>query len=356
VSERFLDVVPAPSFVAAAPDAEMCAAAKRHMGGVLPSALTFLTPVPWMFDLHLQVIKPPVTAAPQPLLELAAFVTSFENACRHCYGAQRSILRMVGRSDAWIDRLERDAQRAELDEQQRSVLELARKLARSSPRPARAEKEALARAYGPAAAVEIAFKIAGTCYTNRVATFLSLPPDPGSEGLARAWFLPLIRPLVRKMVRRNVKGGPPIPLDGPFRGILDAMGSVPVTFVMRRAIDGALESQILPRRTKLLVFAVVARSLTCATCEPEVARLLETTGLSTADLGEILKNLRSPKLDDLETTLVGFARESVRYQYLQAQELVRQDLAPRLRAPELLEAIGVCALANSVVRLAMLAA
>jgi AhpD family alkylhydroperoxidase len=352
---RLIDVVPPPALVPAAPDVAMIAEVKRR-NGFVPGALAYVAPVPWVFELYARVIKAPIFAAPPEIVELASFVTAYENSCRHCYGAARAALRMVGHTDAWIDELERGAQLAELDPKQRSVLELARKLARSTPRPARTEREALARAYGGDAATELAYKIAGGCFTNRVATFLSLPPDHTPEGIASKWFLPLIRPMLRRMLRRTSEPLAPIPLDGPFANVLEAMGAISVTFVMRKAIDGALASSILPRRAKLLIFAIVARSMACATCEPEATRLLATDGLESADVDRILRNLTGPELTPLETTLVSFARGSVRYEFLEAQDRVRRELVPTLAGPQLIEAVGACALANMVVRLAMLAA
>ena len=352
---ELLDVVPGPAFVPLAPRPEMLRPVKKYMGGV-PKCMTYLTEVPWVFHLFRDIAKPTVFVAPPALVELIGWATAFENSCRHCYGAQRAMMRILGHSDEWIARVERDATLADVDPQQRGVLDLARKLARSNPRPARAEREALTAQYGAAAAVELAYVVTGWCFTTRVATFLRLPPDPELERLPDRWFLPVVRPLLRWMLRKPAHRPEVLPLDGPFYPIIAPMGEVAAAHVLRRAIDGALASPVLPRRAKLLVFAVVARSLPCTTTEAEACRLLAAEGLDAAQVDEILRNLGSAALDPLETLLVTFARASVRYDHLEVQDRVGRDLVPKLSAPELIEATAVAALANSIARMAMFAA
>src|SRR5205823_551117 len=68
-----------------------------------------------------------------------------------------------------------------------------------------------------------------------------------------------------------------------------------------------------PRRTKTLVFAVVARALGCARSEVESRVALEREGLGARDVDEVLATLASARLDAREARLVPFARETVRY-------------------------------------------
>jgi alkylhydroperoxidase family enzyme len=349
-----LDDVPGPPFVPRHGDEAMLREAKKIIGGV-PGCIPYVTPVPWAFDGFVDVLVPPIVHAPKRLLELVPWLTSYESSCRHCYCAQRAFLRIYGYSDSWIERIEHDAQLADLDEERRPAMDLARRLARSNPRPARAERDAAARRYGDAATVELAFVVAGWCFATRVSTFLRLPPDPAIEALSRRWFAPLLRPvfwIVGKSRKppRQVKD----PLQGPFQRILDGMGDLPVTHIVRRQIDRALASPILPRRAKLLIFAVVGRSMPCLGTEAEATQLLAAEGLGAADVEEILKNLSSPKLDATEKLLIEFARNSVRYEFLEVQDRIERELVPVLTSTQLIEAVATAALANSVVRLAML--
>jgi alkylhydroperoxidase family enzyme len=355
-SMALLDVVPGPPFVPFTPDPAMLREAKKYIGG-LPGCIKYMTPVPWVFDLAIDVMKPPVFSTPLPLLELIGWTTSFENSCRHCYGAQRAILRILGYDDAWMERVERDADLAEVDAERRPVVDLTRKLARSNPRPARAERDALTARYGAAVVAEIAFVITGWCFATRVSTFLRLGPDPDIERVSQTWVAWLLRPLFRRGLKKRARQPERVPTGGPFQPILDGMGDVPAASLMRRVIDRAFASPHIPRRAKLLVFAVVARSIPCGATEAEATRLLIEDGLAPDDVEVILKHLDSPKLDPLERVLVGFARASVRYDFLEIQDRVGRDLKPALPGTEqLLEAVGIAALANSVVRLAMLSA
>jgi len=49
----------------------------------------------------------------------------------------------------------------------------------------------------------------------------------------------------------------PTPNTGPFREIVEALAGSPKAHVVREAVDDAFASSILPRRTKLLMMAVV---------------------------------------------------------------------------------------------------
>jgi len=67
----------------------------------------------------------------------------------------------------------------------------------------------------------------------------------------------------------------------------------------------------------------------------------------------VWSNLGSPKLDAREAKLVPFGRETVRYQTAAIQRRMR-ELTPGLSAPEILETVGVVALANAIGRLSVL--
>ena len=75
---------------------------------------------------------------------------------------------------------------AELDSKEQAVLAFCRNLARSRPRPARAEAERLvALGYAPLAVAEIASCVAGSCFYNRVITITACPPQADLEAASR---------------------------------------------------------------------------------------------------------------------------------------------------------------------------
>src|SRR5258705_13407357 len=101
------------------------------------------------------------------------------------------------------------------------------------------------------------------------------------------------------------------------------------------------------------MLGVIGRALGCVRAETEARQGLAADGLGPADVEEIFKNLGSPKLDERDRLLVPFARETVRYRSGAIQERTHA-LAASLSPEEVIEAVGVTALANSVARLSVL--
>src|SRR5436190_822822 len=98
-----------------------------------------------------------------------------------------------------------------------------------------------------------------------------------------------------------------------------------------------------------IVFAAAAYAVTNRV---GTRRFLAAEGLAPGQLDEILANLGSPQLDAREARLVPFARETVRYQPAAIQRRMR-ELAHGLTAEEIVEAVGVAALANAVCRMSV---
>jgi hypothetical protein len=69
---------------------------------------------------------------------------------------------------------------------------------------------------------------------------------------------------------------------------------------------------------------------------------------------EVLENLASSALDPVEAALIPWVRESVSYETLPMQQHTK-ELKASIPEDVLMEAIGVAALANGLVRLGMLA-
>jgi alkylhydroperoxidase family enzyme len=146
---------------------------------------------------------------------------------------------------------------------------------------------------------------------------------------------------------------PPQPNDGPCAEIVAALGDSPTAGLLRRTIDEAWASPVLPRRTKALLLAVIARAAGCAYSEAEARRLLAPEGLGRAEVDDILTNLGSPRLEPREVRLVPFARETVHYQPAIIQRRMR-EIAQGLGSDEVLELVGVLALANAICRVSVL--
>lgn len=312
---------------------------------------TILAQAPW--------IKGPETTllafAPPNLIDIAALVTSQENACRFCYGAIRTAMRLSGYSDEQIVDLERDVQLA--DGLTREVVNLSRKLARSNPRPVRQELEALQRlGLGPKAVAEIVYLVAYTCYNNRIGTFLSLPPDRKFERSVENPFKRLIGPLIMRvsaMRTRRVGPSSPIEAEGVLAPLVRALPDAPVAAWFAGLVSHCLAAPHLPRRTKLLILAVVARTLSCKFCEDGARADLEKLGLERGEFTRILDTLSGPGVTPEEARLLDWARETVHYETGTIQKRTRA-LAAAVGTEVLIEAVAMAALSNTAVRLAML--
>jgi hypothetical protein len=84
--------------------------------------------------------------------------------------------------------------------------------------------------------------------------------------------------------------------------------------------------------------------------EREAYRLLAEEGLTADRVDEILAHLSAPELDEVESSILPYVRETIWYQAPSAQKRGRQ-LRARLSNAQFLETVGFAALANMVCRL-----
>ena len=312
---------------------------------------TIMARAPWL--------KPPALSrlafAPPRLADVATFVTTQENACRFCYGALRTTMKLSGYSDERIRDLERDVQLA--DGLTREVVSLSRKLARSTPRPVKEELAALQRlGLDYKAVAEIVFLVGYACYSNRIGTFLSLPPDRKFEAAVEN---PLKRLAFSVAFRfsptRTRRVGPSIPAvaDGAFAPIVKALPDSPAAAWFAGLLRACFSAPAIPRRTKLLMLAVIARTLGCPFCEQAACADMTGTGLDRSEFTRIVDSLSGPGVGPQDALLLEWARETVRYEPGPIQKRTRA-LAASVGTDVMLEAVATAALSNTAVRLAML--
>jgi len=319
--------------------------------------------LPWLREACLGINTGQASELSAHLFNVASLVTSQENACRYCYGANRAYLKFLGYSESYIRRIEHEVHLADLNDRERALVSFCRSLARSRPRPPRAELEALLRhGYTQAAANEIALWIALGCFYNRVTILIASPPELGFEGLAngpKALLFALLGPLHRRQAERRRHGSRDASLtaellgSGPFGPVLAPLAGLPGARIMKGALDGAFARGALSTAVKALMFGIVARSLGCRTSEAEARRLAAAEGLDDAAVEQALATLESTRLPAAEAGLLQWVRDTVYIQTAQAQASTR-ELAQAIGRPAVLEAVGVAALANATVRLAML--
>lgn len=359
---RLLDEIEwGESILAPVPDPAWEAEVKRRVGQV-SEVDRRVSRSPWVREAALGLTTYRPSELPQRLFNIGAMVTAQENACRYCYGANRAYMKILGYSESFISRIERDLHLAELDDKERGFIAFCRNLARSRPRPARAEREALAAlGYAPLAVTEMALLISMGCFYNRISTLIACPPELGFERMANGplgKLMGIAAPLVRAFSSRR-KPAPSGPVDaaslsaGPFGPVVATLAGLPGATIIKSALDGAFASTELARHTKALMFAVVARTLECRASEAEARKLLAAEGFSATEVDTALETLASTRLSPNDNRLLPWVRNTVYYQTASIQRETRA-LAGALGETALLEAIGVAALANATVRLAML--
>jgi AhpD family alkylhydroperoxidase len=331
--------------------------AVRKRVGVVPPALPYLTPCPWlahsvyMINLH----DSKLVHASFELSDLVFLAVSQDNSCRYCYAAQRAFLRLQGYPEDRIRRLEQDFFAAELDEHDRLAIDFAKSLSRANPLPSKADLKLLREAgFGEEEIKEVAFIATYTVFANRVTTLPAIPAD-GVEELASRWWVRLLGPLLARRLRRGKRRGSPEFLGaeqrvGPYSYLVLALDGLPLAQVLRGLLDAAWVSPILAPRAKALVFAVVARGLGATLAEHESVRLLGDGGLDGDRIEEILSQLASPILDPIEGAVLPLARESIRYRPSHIQRRAR-EVRQKLSVEQFVELVGITALANMVCRM-----
>ena len=322
-----------------------------------------VAPNPWMRRLCLDITAMRVHFIPQRLLNIGAMVTAQENSCRYCYGANRAYMKILGYSESFIGKIERDMHVAELNDKERAFVAFCRNLARSRPRPAKAEKDALiALGFTSAEINEMALAIAAGCFFNRMGILTASPPELAFERMANGFVgrvLALAGPLMRMLAEKKASGRDEAAGDaatlaaGPFGTIVAALAGLPSATMLRTALDGAFASTVLSRSAKALMFAVVARTLECRRSDLEARKILVAEGFDAYEIDSALASLASPRLSAVESRMLSWARNTVYYKTAPIQAEARA-LVAEVGEAVALEAVGVASLANAVVRLAML--
>ena len=329
---------------------------RARFGRDAPAIYRHMGAVPWLREFVIRVERLRPVHIPQRLVDIATLVTAQENACRYCYGATRATLRILGYSERLISQLEREVQIAGLDEKDRAFVKFCRNLARSNPRPSQQDHKALVSlGYTPQAVAEIAGVITSQSLVNRVATMIAVPPMQAFEQQAGSRRVRFLRPLLARLPKRpTYLQLAPVEKAGPHFGqLIEAMGDLPIATALQDALQGAFAPSRLSQPLKQLMFSVVALTLNCQYCQTQAKQQAIGDGFPADELESCLVTLSSPRLPPHEARLLAWTRGTVHYQTGPLQQRTR-DLAQEIPAEVLQEAIGIAALANSIVRLAVL--
>ncbi len=325
----------------------------RTAVGFVPTAARYFSDSPGVMGAYAALLRTPVLHLSAELVEMIAFVVSQDNACRYCYTATRSMLKILGFPEPRIRRLEEDLLAADVTPADKAALEFARCVSRGSPLATREDSVPLVAAgYTPAAIKEVAFEASAHVFLNRMTTLPALPP--GDVDLADRWYVRLLKPLIAARLRpRRVAQSPPLSpaqREGPFAEFVNALDGLPAAGHLRAMIDALWGAQSLRSATKALIFAVVARGIACAPAEREATRLLMDAGMSADRVESALAHFDGPDFDRMDACAASLARESIWYRPAQLQRHARAIRSQCTRA-QFVELIGVTALANMVCRL-----
>jgi AhpD family alkylhydroperoxidase len=328
----------------------------RRKQGIPNPMITYFASVPWMaralVDLHSEYGL--LMHLDQTVADLVVLVVSQENSCRFCYAGVRALLWAQGMSRARIQRMEEDLARAQLPPRTMAAVAFGRSQSRSGPPAAKVAREALHQAgFGADEMKEIAFAAAATDFSNRAHTIPAIPSRP-IERIPDQLHMRLLRPVLGRIIKSHRHRGRATPLDPlpqyPYVRLVKAYAGSPIAPALGRTLEQMWASPHLTRRCKLLMLAVVARGLACDVCALDLGLALREEGLKEATVTQILTHLDAPELDPVERLLVPFARETIWYEPALVQRRARA-LRDRLRGEQLLEAIGVAALANGLCRM-----
>jgi hypothetical protein len=164
----------------------------------------------------------------------------------------------------------------------------------------------------------------------------------------------LLRPLLRRILERHRYRGEITQLGRapphPYSHLIEAYSGSPIGAALATVMEDMWASTILPHRCKLLMIAVVTRGLGCGICAPEISGSLKEVGLDEPSTEKILTHLDGPELEQMERHLLAFARETIWYEPHAVQQRA-SALRRELSGPQLVEAIGVLALANGLCRM-----
>lgn len=339
-------------------DPELERYVRKHLG-MVPHAIPYFAPCPWIVRnaVEFNHWRLPLVYVDFDFVEIVSLIVSQENSCRYCYAATRALMRILGFEEQRIQRLEQDILTAELSPKEKLALEFVRRVSRSNPMPTLADFERLrAAGYDEAEVKEIVFLVGVNIFYNRASTLAAIPPAP-MEAMPERWWVKLGRPVLAWKIRSRRRRGKPERLseelkNGPFSYIVEAFDGLPIAKSLHHVLRDAWTSTILNRKTKALIFAVVARGLGCSLSEQEATRLLQAEGLSATEVAEILTHLASPKLDRIESLAVPFARETIWYRPAQIQRRAR-EVRKELSLEQFLELVGTASLANTVCRMSI---
>jgi alkylhydroperoxidase family enzyme len=168
-----------------------------------------------------------------------------------------------------------------------------------------------------------------------------------------------MRPTLGLGLRLKTRRGKPTPFSvderhGPFARIVNGFDGLPLGRSLRKILNEAWDFDGVPRRTKALVTAVIARGLGDDMALSEARALAHENGVGAKDFDGALAHLSAAGLFEKETIAIEFARATIWYEPAPMQRRTR-TLMDVFEIEELLDLVGFASFANLIARLGVFA-
>lgn len=330
----------------------------RSLFGPIPPWIPSLQWCPWVVETIVDACAIRPVHFDFDLVALLHLVIAQENSCRYCYGTARVMLQILGFSEDAVRSLERDMLAARISPRNRAALDYARQLSRADPRPGAAQARVLAQyGFDEAAVAELAAFTAMWLTATRITTLFAIPP--AADHAPTNWWMRLTRPIVARTLRRQGREFPsavpdPAKRITAFDPLIATLGALPAGASLRKILDEAFGDGPLPRRTRLIVGAVIGRALGCDITLQLLQSLLAADGVEPPAVEAMLARLDADWLDEREHLLLRAARDTVHiHQPLTVQRRM-SEVRERLAPAEFIDFVGVASVANGLARLGVL--
>jgi AhpD family alkylhydroperoxidase len=350
-----------PSFLPPVAAPRLESSLRKENGGLLPPGIRHISRCPWLARsvALFNWSQGRLVHLDSNLAEMLALVVSQDNSCRYCFAVHRILTRFAGMSETQIRRLEQDLLTIELPQPQQRAIAFARRLSRSTPLLVQADLEPLtACGWSDLAIREMALVCGVMIVLNRCSTFLALDPEP-YEALPDRWYVRLMRPALGFALRVKTRRGEPAAFSvaerqGPFARIVNGFDGLPLGRSLRTILDEAWNFDGIPRRTKALVAAVIARGLGDDIVLSEARALALENGVGDEDFAGALAHFSADGLREKEKIAIEFARDTIWYVPARIQRRTRACME-HFDIEALLDLVGFASLANLLARLGVFA-
>jgi alkylhydroperoxidase family enzyme len=324
--------------------------------GFVPRTLEHTACVPWMAEIDRLANTLPVRALDAETADVGVLAAAHAAECRYCYGSARAVMLLCGYTEARIQALCGGAPDRGIPPRLCAAAELSRRVVTFE---ARADDLKTARSAGlrDEEIAELVMIASVTAIYARINTPLAIPPAD-VERAQRGFLAPLVGFFLRRSAEKRKavwrrEQSAPADIKGPFSRLLGPFLPSPAAREMRALIHACLESDLCPRRGRLLAMAVVARVADDDALRGEIRGFLSTEGIPSSTVSAAIADLDAPELYDFERALLQYAHDSVRYRPAEIQERAR--FLAEGRAPALvIDAIGAVAVANGLARMSIL--